>query len=115
MATPAIRAVRAAFPSAELIAACKPYVADVIAGAPWFGDVVHSDKRGPRSQRLFAVARRLRAMRPDAAILFPNSFRAALLARLGGCRRVIGFARYGRSLLLTDRLQPRRDARGTIF
>ena len=36
MATPAIRAVREAFPSAELVAVCKPYVADVLGGAPWF-------------------------------------------------------------------------------
>jgi heptosyltransferase-2 len=114
MATPAIRAVRTAFPAAELVAVCKPYVADVLAGAPWFSDVILSDKRGPRSQGLFAVGRRLRATRPDAAILFPNSFRAALVARLGSCRRVIGFARYGRSLLLTDRLHPNRDARGAF-
>jgi heptosyltransferase II len=114
MATPAIRAVRNAFPSADLTAVCKPYVADVIAGAPWFGEVIHSDKRGPRSQRMLAVARKLRAIRPEAAILFPNSFRTALLARLAGCRCVIGFARYGRSLLLTERLQARRDARGAF-
>ena len=36
------------------------------------------------------------AMKPaDAAILFPNSFRTALLARLGRCRNVIGFASWG--------------------
>src|SRR3954447_17064619 len=82
MATPAVRAVRAAFPAAELVAVCKPYVADVLAGSPWFGDVVLFDKRGPREQRLWAAARRLRE-RQTAAVLFPNSFRAALLARLG--------------------------------
>jgi lipopolysaccharide heptosyltransferase II len=112
MATPAIRAIRDAFPSAELVAVCKPYVADVIAGAPWFGEVILADKRGPRSQRLLATARRLRARRPDAAILFSNSFRTALVARLGGCRRVIGFARYGRSWLLSERLHAKRDERG---
>jgi len=114
MATPAIRAIRDAFPAAELIAVCKPYVADVLAGAPWFGEVILADKCGPRSQRLLAVARRLRAKRSDAAILFPNSFRAALLARLGGCRRAIGFARYGRSLLLSDRLHAKRDRDGSF-
>jgi heptosyltransferase II len=112
MATPAIRAVRAAFPAVELVAVCKPYVADVLAGTPWFADVIHSDKRGPRRQRMFAVARKLRANRPDAAVLFSNSFRTALLARLGGCKRVVGFARYGRSFLLTDRLHHKTDARG---
>ncbi len=101
MATPAVRAVRAAFPAAELLAVCKPYVADVVAGAPWFRDAIRFDKGGPRDQRFRAVAGRLRAERIDAAVLFPNSFRAALLARLGGCGRVIGFRRYGRGFLLS--------------
>src|SRR4051812_47748951 len=84
MAMPAIRAVRNRFPAAELLAVCKPYVADVLAGSPWFQDVMLFDKKGSRDQRLWSVARKLRANRPDAAILFPNSFRTALLARLGG-------------------------------
>src|SRR3954471_21231600 len=92
MATPAVRAARTAFPAAELVAVCKPYVADVLAGSPWFRDVILFDKSGPRDRRLWAVARRLRQDRIDAAVLFPNSFRAALLARLGGCRRVVGFS-----------------------
>lgn len=107
MATPAIRAVRGAYPAAELLAVCKPYVADVVAGAPWFRDVIRFDKSGPSGQRFWAVARRLRAERIDAALLFPNSFRAALLARLGGCGRVIGFRRYGRGFLLSS---PKLDA-----
>jgi heptosyltransferase-2 len=114
MATPAVRAVRESFPSADLVAVCKPYVADVIAGAPWFHDVILADKRGPWRQSFLPVKRKLRVYRPDAAILFPNSFRTALLARLGGCRRVIGFARYGRSFLLSDRLRPKVDERGRL-
>src|SRR5262252_307103 len=84
MATPAIRAVREAFPAAELVAVCKPYVADVLAGAPWFAETVLADKRGPREQRFLAVVRKLRAKPLGAALLFPNSFRAALLAYVGG-------------------------------
>jgi heptosyltransferase-2 len=114
MATPAVRAVREHFPDAELLAVCKPYVSDVIAGGSWFRDVILFDKNGPRDRRLLAVASRLRRERIDAAVLFPNSFRAALLARLGGCRRVVGFRRYGRGLLLTDRLKPVADGRGRI-
>jgi heptosyltransferase-2 len=48
----------------------------------------------------------------DAAVLFPNSFRSAAVAALGRCRRRIGFDRFGRGLLLTDVLQPVRDAAG---
>lgn len=112
MATPAIRAVRERFPAAALVAVCKPYVADVVAGSPWFRDVIPFDKSGPRERRLWAVARELRRRRTDAALLFPNSFRAAIAARLGGCKHVVGFARYGRSPLLSKRLKPVVDDRG---
>jgi heptosyltransferase-2 len=105
MATPAVRAVREAYPAADLVAVCKPYVADVLAGAPWFRDVILFDKSGPRDRRFWAVARKLREAPADAAVLFPNSFRTALLARLGGCKQRIGFNRYGRGLLLTTRLE----------
>jgi heptosyltransferase-2 len=115
MATPAVRAVHEAHPGADLVAVCKPYVADVLAGAPWLRDVVLCDKRGPKPQRTLGVARALRENPPDAAILFSNSFRTALIARLGRCERVVGFARYGRSLLLSDRLHYAKDARGRFL
>jgi heptosyltransferase-2 len=38
----------------------------------------------------------------DLAIVFPNSFESAAQAFLAGARRSIGYARDGRSLLLTD-------------
>ncbi len=112
MATPAITALRQHFPHAELVGVCRPYVAEVLGGAPWLNELVLWDKRGPRSQRTWAVARRLRRQPPDLAVLFPNSLRAAILARLAGCRHVIGYARYGRYLLLHQRLVAPRDDQG---
>ncbi len=112
MATPAVRAVRTAFPAADLFAVGKPYVADVVAGSPWFRAFIPFDKKGPRDRRLLGVARRLRDEKVDAAILFPNSFRPALAARLGGVKSVVGFARYGRGFLLSHKLEAVRDPNG---
>jgi heptosyltransferase-2 len=112
MATPAIREVRNHFPDARLLAVCRSYVADTIDGAPWFDDVIRFDKKGSKENREVGVIRRLRRERVDAAILFPNSFRSAAVAALGRCRKRIGFDRYGRGLLLTEQLQPVRDAHG---
>jgi heptosyltransferase II len=114
MATPAIWAVRAHFPDARLLAVCRPYVAATIEGAPWFDDVILFDKKGARDRREVEVIRQLRRDRADAAILFPNSFRSAAVAALGRCRRRIGFNRYGRGLLLTDKLEPIRDDAGKL-
>jgi heptosyltransferase-2 len=111
MATPALRALRRHFAAARLIGVAKPYVAGVLEGADWFDHVFsdHGDLRG-----LASVALRLRRLRVDLAVLLPNSFRSALLAWLGGCRRRIGYARYGRTPLLTDALQPLRDRDGRL-
>jgi heptosyltransferase-2 len=108
MATPAVRAVREAFPDGRMVGVHKAYARGVIDGAPWFDDLITSDAG------VLAVARRLRAERFDVAILFPNTFRSALTAWLGGCRRRIGYRRYGRGRLLTDVLEPVSDARGRL-
>lgn len=112
MATPAIRAIRNHFPDARLTAVCKTYVAETVAASPWFDNVVHFDRRTGKGHGFLAVAAILRSERVDTAVLFPNSFRTALLARLGGCSTVVGFARYGRDILLSRRLYPLRDRTG---
>jgi heptosyltransferase-2 len=114
MATPALRALREHFPEAHLLGILKPYVAGVLDGSPWLDEQLYLDSRGPWSQRLPAVALRLRRKRIDCALLFPNSFRSGLAAWLGGCRERIGYARYGRGPLLTKPLAPVRDAGGQL-
>jgi heptosyltransferase-2 len=114
MATPALRALRQHFAGARLIGVLKPYVVGVLEGAPWLDDFVLLDARGPWSRRWPAAAWALRRRRIDLAVLFPNSFRSALVARLGGCRRRLGYVRYGRGPLLTHRLAPARDGRGRL-
>jgi heptosyltransferase-2 len=112
MATPALRALREHFVGAHIVGVLKPYVAGVLEGAPWLDEVVALDSHGPWSQRWPAAARALRREPIDVAVLFPNSFRSALVAWLGGCRERIGFVRYARGPLLTYRLAAVIDGRG---
>jgi heptosyltransferase-2 len=114
MATPALRALRRHFTDARLTAVLRPHVAGVIEGCPWFDRTLALDRRAFGAHGWAGVAHALRRDRPDVAVLFPNSFRPALVAWLAGCRRRIGFARYGRGWLLTDRLPPERDERGRL-
>jgi heptosyltransferase-2 len=114
MATPALRALREHFADARLVGVMKPYVAGLLEGAPWLDQQILLDNHGPWSQRWPSVARQLRRERPALALLFPNTFRAALAAWLGRCRRRIGYRRYGRGMLLTDRLEPVRDTDGRL-
>jgi heptosyltransferase-2 len=115
MATPAIRAVRSHLGTGRLIGVLRPYIEGVMDGLGWFDRHIRLNPVGPRRERWPAVAAALRQEQIDIAILFPNSFHAAWVAWWGNCRRRIGYARYGRGLLLTDRLQPLRDARGKLL
>jgi heptosyltransferase-2 len=113
MATPALRALRRHFAGARLLGVAKPYVAGVLEGADWFDEVVLTGGRA-WSQGVFGTAWRLRSRPVDLAVLLPNSFRSALVACLGGCRRRVGYARHGRSPLLTDALGPQREPDGRL-
>ena len=80
MATPALRALRSHFADAHITGVAKPYVAGALAGGDWFDEMVPM-------QGVWATSRALRQRRIDLAVLFPNSFRTAFTAWLGGCRR----------------------------
>jgi len=104
MSLPAIRAVRARFPDAQITVLARPWVADLYAPETAINRVIpYSAASGFRhlSAKLRA-ARVLRAERFDCAILLQNAFEAAAIAWLAGIPRRIGYARDGRSVLLTD-------------
>ena len=114
MATAAVRALRQHFASADFIGVLKPYIGGVLEGSSWMDRLIFLDNRGPWELRWPAVAQQLRKEQVDLAILFPNSFRAALVAWLGRCKNRIGYSRYGRSLLLSEKLAPVRNHRGRL-
>src|SRR5438105_10742026 len=113
MATPALRALREHFLGAHITAVLKPYVAGVLEGCPWIDDWLPAND-GSWSRGVLATAAKLRRRHIDLAVVFPNSFRSAWIAWLGRCRRRVGYARYGRGFLLTDRLEPVRGPDGRL-
>jgi heptosyltransferase II len=100
MSLPALRAVRARFPGALIAVAARPSVAGFYARETAADRVITCPAaRGWRARSDFAAA--LRPERFDTAVLFPNSFDAALTVWLARVPERIGYARDGRSLLLT--------------
>ena len=107
LATPALRAMRSEFPKAHIACLVKSPVAEVLGGGDWMNEVIHwpvGKNRDKRRQGFLGLAGDLRDRKFDWAVLFTNSFRSALLARLAGIKRRIGYDREGRGLLLTDKL-----------
>jgi heptosyltransferase II len=116
MATPTLRALRRHFgPHAHIVGIMRPYLSDVLAGTSWLDEQWFFNPRAKdRSQRPWAVARRMRAERFDMAVLMTNSLRTACIAWLGRAKQRIGYVRYGRGLLLTGKLYPRREGRQIV-
>jgi heptosyltransferase-2 len=107
MATPALRAVRRRWNDARLVGILRPYLADVLRGTGWLDEQWFYDPRcADHAFRAWAVAQCLRRERFDLAIHFTNSLRTALIAWWGRARQRIGYVRYGRGPLLTDKLYP---------
>lgn len=116
MATPALRALREHFREARIVGVMKPAIERTLAGGPWFDGVILTDPRsGDSRKRFWGVVSELRAEKLELAVLFPNSVRSALMARVSGIRRVAGYARGGRGVLLSDRLFPPRDEGGRLI
>jgi heptosyltransferase-2 len=109
---PALRAIRAAFATSTLTVLVKRELAGFFDGMTWIDEVMpYTVARGVRgiADRI-QIINRIRARNFDLAILFPNSFEAALWATIGGAPRRAGFSTDYRGALLTHKAQPAVDA-----
>lgn len=104
MSLPAIRAIRERFPNAHVSVLARPWVADLYSYETSVDTVIpYTGERGVRGwKRKWSIATELRASNFDCAILLQNAFEAALLVRLAGIPRRIGYDRDARGWLLTD-------------
>lgn len=113
MATPTLRALRSHFPTAKIFGICRPYLAGVLAGTHWLDELLLWDHRDRwRVTKALGFWSSVRRQRLDLMVLLRNTVASALMGRLSGARRVAGYARHGRTWLLTDVLHPPRDANG---
>jgi heptosyltransferase II len=103
MAIPAMREIRRMFPEAHIALLVKPWVAPIYANVEFVDEILVYDKSGIHGGwagfgRLVADLRRRNF---DLAILLQNAFEAALIPWCARIPQRAGYARDGRSLLLT--------------
>lgn len=113
MCLPALRHVRARFPSAHITILARPWVADLYSRERFAdGLLIYPAARGLRDlPSRYRLAASLRRDPFDLAILFPNSFESAAFFWFARARMRIGYARDARSPLLTHPVPPPvRDA-----
>jgi heptosyltransferase II len=103
MSLPALRAVRAKFSDAHIAILARPYVADIYRDQQICEELIAYDRKGQHRgwHGRELLAKELRAMKFDVALLLQNAFDAAWLAWRSNIPERIGYARDGRSVLLT--------------
>jgi len=104
MTVPALRALRRLLPEAHITLATRSLAKDIFTGADFIDDLLVYDHGSSLFGRVLTQAREWRSRRFDLAILFPNSFAAAVIALLGRARLRIGYATEGRGFLLSQAL-----------
>ncbi len=105
MASSVWRTARESFPSARITLAVRPHLVALLEGVKEVDAVLPLN-----TKQVFASVHALRQMKGDAIVLLPNSFRSALIAKLSGISRRIGYGRGFRSSLLTHAIEPRKSA-----
>jgi heptosyltransferase-2 len=94
MTLPALRAVRTRFPDSEITILARPYVAAIYKDQEICDNTMFVENTRD-------IVGELRARKFDVALLLQNAFEAAWIAWRAGIPERIGYARDGRSLLLT--------------
>src|SRR5690606_24812434 len=103
MATPALRLLRDALPGAYIAGLARPAVADLLRGTALLDEMVVERASGVMGPK--RAAAKVRPLRFDTALLLTNSFSTALVTRIAGIPRRVGYDRDGRGVLLTERLR----------
>lgn len=108
MSLPALEALRARYPEAEIVAAAKPWVSAVYEGCPAVDRVMIFDPAGEHGGRggLGRFIQQVRREEFDLAVLLQNAFHAAWMAWRARIPRRVGYARDGRGPLLTLPVEP---------
>lgn len=117
MTIPALRSLRRIFPDARLTLHTRTWAEGIFRDAALFDEILTFDKTKSKIKDALAQAKELKNHEFDLAVLFPNSFETALVAKMAKIPRRFGYAKEGRSFLLTDAVEiPQwKDERHEVF
>lgn len=113
MAMPFLQALRAQLPDATIVALARPGPDGIAKLAP-VDEVVVLEDRGPlwvRPWRLRHAGAKLRARKFDAAVSLPATTSSALLLRMAGIKRTVGYAKGAAKFLFSEAIdwKPAKD------
>ena len=103
MISPALKALRESYPDARIEIVARPHVAGCFQRHPWVDDVIVHEPRTRHKGPLgfWRLTSELRQRRYDLAVLFQKAFGAALMAKMAGVPRRVGYDTDLRASMLT--------------
>src|SRR5262245_50854012 len=114
MATPALRTLRTHVPDARIVGLARPFLISLLEGTDWLDEVLPWEHKGRgRLGRTWRVISQLRREQLDVLVLLRATWSAAVLARLSGAKRIVGYSRRGLGCLISDPIQPLHHGRGS--
>ncbi len=102
MSVPALRELRRVFPDADIALHTRSWARGIFEDADFIDEILTFEPEKSPFKTVLAQAKIYRQNCFDLAIVFPNSFESALVAKLGKVSRRFGYAKEGRSFLLTN-------------
>ncbi len=111
--TPALDNIKKHYQNAYICALAPPWVSPLLAEHPAIDDIIRYDPKGEHKKwtKRLSFARKLGKLGFDMAILFPNSFHAALIVFLAHINKRIGYNTDGRGFLLTQPATLAKDSK----
>ena len=102
MQIPALRHLRRVFPFAHITLYTRSWARGIYEDADFIDEIITFEKNDSKIKATFAQAKTLKTRNFDLGVLFPNSFESAVVVKLARIARRFGYAKEGRSFLLTD-------------
>ena len=105
MTIPALRELRRIFPDAKIVLHTRSWAKGIFQDADFIDEILTFENSNSKFKTAVAQSRHLKKENFDLAVLFTNSFESAFTTRLAKIPRRFGYAKEGRSFLLTDSVE----------
>jgi lipopolysaccharide heptosyltransferase II len=102
MSIPALRELRRIFPDARIALHTRSWARGIFQNANFIDEILTFEPEKSKIKTVLEQSRSLKKDKFDLAVLFPNSLESALIARLARIPKRFGYAKDGRSFLLSN-------------
>lgn len=105
MTIPALRELRRVFPDSRITLHTRSWAEGIFRDAEFIDEILTFEREKAAIKTVIKQAEIWREKKFDLAVLFPNSFESALTAKLAKVPARFGYAKEGRSFLLTESIE----------